>query len=87
METQREERRVHLLKWYEHVLDYKVKHGDSLMSICLKHNINSKAVRNANPHIAETLIEGDLLLLPVGTKKESLSNSGSFEHLQMLPSE
>ena len=57
------------------------------MSISLMHNVSSKAIRMANPHVSEILMENDLLLLPIGTKKEALSTDSSFEHLQSLPRE
>jgi len=43
-----------------------------MTSLGLKFNINSKLIRMANPHVGETLIVNDIILLPFSPKEELL---------------
>lgn len=69
------EQKKRLLRCFEKVTEYVVQKGDTLTSVALTHNISSKLVRVANPHVSDVLIENDILLLPLGHMDHELPDT------------
>lgn len=69
---QRKEVKKRLLRCFDTVTEYEVHKGDTLTSVALTHNISSKLILVANPHVSDVLIEKDILLLPFGHKDHEL---------------
>jgi len=66
---------------YDTVDEYLTKHGDSINSIGIKHNISTKLIRSVNPHIGDVLYADQVILIPVGLKKEIKKDSAAEDYV------
>ena len=66
---------------YDTVDEYLTKHGDSINSIGIKHNISTKLIRSVNPHIGEVVYADQVILIPVGLRKETKRDSAIEDYV------
>ena len=74
MTEKRRELKRQLLLSFDQVKEYEVQRGDTLTSVAFAHNLSSKLLRVANPHVSDVLIEKDILMLPFCLKRNKTLN-------------